>query len=176
MLDSCHEYQIRISVRTSGNKDQSGLSHRLHYRETFSPPPAGGAQRTNSGLLAAISWHWLRLACSGWPAGFESTCVWSSKLKCERESRSYLVRFSVSIERLGYPVSDIEIGLAYHLLCRSRSRCWNIVSKVGLCRRDKYLTMALGRGVVPEYWQGHYQTKLLLSAWNNWNWNWNWNC
>ena len=22
------------------------------------------------GLLAAISWHWLRLACSGWPAGF----------------------------------------------------------------------------------------------------------
>ena len=40
------------------------------------------------------------------------------------------------IERLGYPVSDIEIGLAYHLLCRSRFRCWNIVSKVGLCRRD----------------------------------------
>ena len=31
-------------------------------------------------LLAAISWHWLRLACLGWPAGFESTCVWSSKL------------------------------------------------------------------------------------------------
>ena len=24
-------------------------------------------------LLAAISWHWLRLACSSWPAGFEST-------------------------------------------------------------------------------------------------------
>ena len=57
-------------------------------------------------------------------------------------------RLLVTIERLGYPVSDIEIGLAYHLLCRSRSRCWNIVSKVGLCRRDKYLTMALGRGVV----------------------------
>ena len=54
----------------------------------------------------------------------------------------------VRVERLGYPVSDIEIGLAYHLVCRSRSRCWNIVSKVGLCRRDKYLTMALGRGVV----------------------------
>ena len=32
------------------------------------------------GLLVAISWHWLRLACSGWLAGFESTCVWSSKL------------------------------------------------------------------------------------------------
>ena len=45
------------------------------------------------------------------------------------------------LERLGYPVPDIEIGLAYHLLCRSRSRCWNIVSKVGLCRRDKYLSI-----------------------------------
>ena len=45
------------------------------------------------------------------------------------------------LERLGYPVSDIEIGLAYHLLCRSRSRCWNIVSKVGLCRRDKYMSI-----------------------------------
>ena len=46
-----------------------------------------------------------------------------------------------TIERLGYPVSDIETGLAYHPLCRSRSRCWNIVSKVGLCRRDKYLSI-----------------------------------
>ena len=45
--------------------DQSGLSHRLHYWETLSPPPAWGAQSINSGLLAAISWHWLRLACSG---------------------------------------------------------------------------------------------------------------
>ena len=67
-------------MRSRGNKDQSGLSHRLHYWETLSPPPAGGAQSTNFGLLAAISWHWLRLACSGWPAGFESTCVWSSKV------------------------------------------------------------------------------------------------
>ena len=48
----------------------------------------------------------------------------------------------IIIERLGYPVCDIEIGLAYHLLCRSRSRCWNIVSKVGLCRRDKCLLNA----------------------------------
>ena len=29
----------------------------------------------------AISSHWLRLACSGWAAGFESTCVWSSKMQ-----------------------------------------------------------------------------------------------
>ena len=68
-----------ISARSRGNKDQSGLSHRLHYRETLSPPPAGGAQSTNFGLLAAMSRHWLRPACSGWPAGFESTCLWSSK-------------------------------------------------------------------------------------------------
>ena len=56
-----------------------------------------------------------------------------------------------SLERLGYPVSDIEIGLAYYLLCCSRSRCWNIVSKVGLCLACGYaqcMTMALGRGVV----------------------------
>ena len=37
------------------NKDQSGLSHGLHYRETLSPPSAGGAKSTNFGLLAAIS-------------------------------------------------------------------------------------------------------------------------
>ena len=41
----------------------------------------GVAQSINLGLLAAISWHWLRLACLGWPAGFESTCVWSSTIK-----------------------------------------------------------------------------------------------
>ena len=28
----------------------------------------------------ATSWHWLRLACWGWPVGFISTCVRSSKL------------------------------------------------------------------------------------------------
>ena len=69
-----------ITARTHGNKDQSGLSHRLHYRETLSPPPAGGAQGINFGRLAAISWHWLRLVCLDWPAGFESTCVWPSKV------------------------------------------------------------------------------------------------
>ena len=31
--------------------------------------------------LWAISWHWLSLTCSGWPAGFKSTCVWSSKVE-----------------------------------------------------------------------------------------------
>ena len=37
------------------NKDQSGLLHLLHYRETLSPPTAGGAQSTNFGLLVAFS-------------------------------------------------------------------------------------------------------------------------
>ena len=52
MLDSCQEYQIRISARSRGNKDQSGLSHWLHYKETLSPPPAGGAQSTSSGPIS----------------------------------------------------------------------------------------------------------------------------
>ena len=71
-----------ISVRSRGNKDQSGLLYKLHYRETWPPSSAGHAQSINFEQLAAISWHWLRLACSGWPAGFESTgdCLWSSKV------------------------------------------------------------------------------------------------
>ena len=63
-----------ISARSRWNKDPSGLLHWLHYWKTLS------AEHQFFGLLVAISWHWLRLACSGWPAGFESTWVWSSKL------------------------------------------------------------------------------------------------
>ena len=40
-----------ISLRSRGNKDQSGLSYPLHYRETLSSPSAGLAQSTNFGLL-----------------------------------------------------------------------------------------------------------------------------
>ena len=54
MLDSCQEYQIRHHSEMTTVDDQSGLSHRLHYRETLSPPPAEGAQSINFGLLAAI--------------------------------------------------------------------------------------------------------------------------
>ena len=54
-----HAWRTRqgIRARSRWNKDQSGRLHRLHYRETFklSPPQAGGAQITNSGLRAAIS-------------------------------------------------------------------------------------------------------------------------
>ena len=39
------------SVRSRGNKDQSGLSYRLHYRDTLSPPSAGHAQNPKFGLL-----------------------------------------------------------------------------------------------------------------------------
>ena len=39
-----------ISARSRGNKDQSGLSYRFHYRETLSED----AQSTKFGLLAAI--------------------------------------------------------------------------------------------------------------------------
>ena len=51
-LDSCQEYQVYgMSARSRGNKVQSGLSYRLHYREPLSPPSAGDAQSTNFGLL-----------------------------------------------------------------------------------------------------------------------------
>ena len=33
-----------ISARSRGNRDQPGLSYRLHYRETWSSPSAGDAQ------------------------------------------------------------------------------------------------------------------------------------
>ena len=40
-----------ISARSRGNKDQSGLSYRLHYRDTLSPPSAGQAQSNTFTLL-----------------------------------------------------------------------------------------------------------------------------
>ena len=71
MLDSCQEYQIR----------QSGLMHASYITEKpYLHHQLGVAQGIHLGPLAAISWHWLRLACLGWPAGFGSTCVWSSKI------------------------------------------------------------------------------------------------
>ena len=48
-------HRSAISARSRGNKDHLGLSYRLHYGETLSPPSAGPAQNTNYGLLAAIS-------------------------------------------------------------------------------------------------------------------------
>ena len=39
--------------RSHGNKDQSGLSHQLHNRETLCPPPAWGAQSTNYGPISS---------------------------------------------------------------------------------------------------------------------------
>ena len=99
-----------ITARSRGNKDQSGVLHRLHYWETLSPPPAGGGKSINSGLLAAISRHWLRLACSGWPAGFESTCVWSSKMW-------WIVRVVGSGAKQCIILSAREIGLNYILQC-----------------------------------------------------------
>ena len=48
------------------------LRRALYLGALSSPSP-------NLGYMGAISWHWLRPACSGWPAGFESTSVWSSK-------------------------------------------------------------------------------------------------
>ena len=56
MLDSSQEYQIKHQREVTW---EQGLIRALAsitlYRETLSPPPAGGAQSTNFGLLAAIS-------------------------------------------------------------------------------------------------------------------------
>ena len=73
------------------------------------------------GLLAAISWHWIRLACSGWPAGFESTCVWSSKVK----DRLHLKRWSLSFTHIflivGTPDCCVYYGSQAWVTWTSRS-------------------------------------------------------
>ena len=51
--------------RSWGNKDQSERSYHLHYREPCAPASFEHARRFG---------YWLRLACSGWPVGFISTC------------------------------------------------------------------------------------------------------
>ena len=49
-------HRFGISVMSRGNKDESGLSYRVHYRETWSPPTAGHAQSTNFGILVDTDW------------------------------------------------------------------------------------------------------------------------
>ena len=53
-------------------------------------------------LLATINWHWLRLACSGWPAGFHSMC-WSSK----RRVSSWML---ISVSVVGHTLSAFPSG------------------------------------------------------------------
>ena len=65
-----------ISVRSRGNKDQSGLAYLLHYRGPNLHHQLGRREHQ----FWAISWHLLRLALLNWPAGFKSTCVWPSKV------------------------------------------------------------------------------------------------
>ena len=64
-----------ISVKSGGNKDQSGLSYHLHYRETCLPVPSEHAQSTTFGLLVEA------IASSGWPASFISTSFYLSKVE-----------------------------------------------------------------------------------------------
>ena len=71
-LDTTGASDMAISVRSQGNKDQSGFSYHLYYRETCLPASSEHVQSAA---------NWLRLACSGWPAGFMSTCFYLSMLK-----------------------------------------------------------------------------------------------
>ena len=56
MLDSCQESLTGSSARSRGNKDQSGLLYRLHYREYWSPPSAGHQFMAIRGLLFDTGW------------------------------------------------------------------------------------------------------------------------
>ena len=51
VLDSCQESLTGSTVRSRGNKDQSGLLYQLHNRCTGSPPSAGHQFWAIRGLL-----------------------------------------------------------------------------------------------------------------------------
>ena len=61
-LDTTGVSDLAISVRSRGNKDQSGLSYHLHYRETCAPPLSEHVQSTTFGLLLEASLYRL----TGW--------------------------------------------------------------------------------------------------------------
>ena len=50
-LDMTGVSDLAISVRSRGNKDQSGLSYQLHYRETCVQASSEHAQSITFGLL-----------------------------------------------------------------------------------------------------------------------------
>ena len=80
MLDSCHDYQIRQQREVTWEQGPiRALASITLQRYLISTTSWGCPEHQFWHPLVAISWHWLWLACSGWPAGFESTCVWSSK-------------------------------------------------------------------------------------------------
>ena len=54
-LDTTGVSDLAISARARGNKDESGLSYHLHYRETCAPASSELAQSTTFGLLVEAS-------------------------------------------------------------------------------------------------------------------------
>ena len=61
-LDTTENSDLVISVRSCGNKDQSGLSYHLHYREPCALVSSEHAQSTIFGLLVEASLYRL----TGW--------------------------------------------------------------------------------------------------------------
>ena len=82
MLDSCQEYQIRQQQEVTWEQGPIRALASITLQRNLISTTSWGCPEHQ---LAAISGHWLRLACSGWPAGFESTCVWSSKVEQSTE-------------------------------------------------------------------------------------------
>ena len=68
----------------------------------------------------AISWHWLRLARSVWPAGFKSTCFWSSKVTTLLQIFS---KFMLSCKVIFQSIKSISIfkGFKKYL----KRKCWS---------------------------------------------------
>ena len=64
--------RVHVGTRTNQGSRTDYIAEKPYLHHQLGVPRA-----PIFGLLAAIR---LRLACSGWPTGFESTCVWSSKV------------------------------------------------------------------------------------------------
>ena len=85
-LDSCQESQIWDQCEVTWEQGPiRALVSITFQRNLISTLSRAWAEHQ----FWAISWHWLRLACSGWPAGFESTCVWSSKMHQTSQSMRF---------------------------------------------------------------------------------------
>ena len=81
MLASCQDYQIRQQGEVTWEQGPIRALASITLQRNLISTTCWGCPEH---LLATISWHWLRLACSGWPAGFHSM-RWSSKLSFSSE-------------------------------------------------------------------------------------------
>ena len=97
MLASCQDYQIRQQGEVTWEQGPiRALASNTLQRNLISTTSWGCPEH----LLAAISWHWLRLACSGWPAGFHSMFGLLSFFSASRSVCSFFFRVSYTAQLL----------------------------------------------------------------------------